>query len=65
MEQILLTPRENPYNNPTDREREEDGMFSKYEIFEAGAKAQLRKVVEFIGGILSEAKWEALLKEVK
>lgn len=45
---MLLTDEENPYNNPAGREREEDGMFSKYEIFERGAKAQLKKVVEWL-----------------
>ena len=29
------------------------------------AKAQLKKIVEFIGGVFSEAKWEALKKEIE
>ena len=29
------------------------------------AKAQLKKTVEFIGGVFSEAKWEALKKEIE
>jgi len=45
----------NPYDNPADREREEGGMLSKYEIFEAAKKAQLdsceKEVREIFEGI--------------
>ena len=73
---ILLTDEENPYNNPTDREREEDGMLSKYEIFGAGAQVQLRKVVEWIEAHsfdhlpqdnveIEREDWQALIEEEK
>jgi len=29
------------------------------------AQAQLKKIVKFIGGVFSEAKWEALKKEIE
>ena len=45
--EMLLTDEENPYNDLGGREREEDGILSKYEIFEAGAKTQLKKMVEW------------------
>ena len=37
----------NPYDNPQDRERDEDGYLSKYEIFEVGTKAQLAEDIEY------------------
>ncbi len=40
---------DNPYNNPSDQERPEDGMFSKHETFDAGAKAQLESCEEEFG----------------
>ena len=44
----------NPYDNPQDRERDEDGYLSKYEIFEAGTKAQLAKDIEHEQAVIEE-----------
>lgn len=41
------------------------GKQNRHILAESAAKAQLKKIVEFIGGVFSEAKWQALLEEVK
>lgn len=35
------------------------------ESFEISNKAQLKKIMKFIGGVFSEKKWETLLKEIE
>ena len=52
---ILLTDEENPYPNPettvlTEKHllRAMEAPMSNYEIFKAGAEAQLKKVVEWL-----------------
>ena len=44
--------RPDDWDNGWDKQREEDGMASKAEIFEAGADAMLEAVVKYL-----EARW--------
>ena len=57
--------RPDDWENSYDKQREEDGMFSQAELYEAGASAMLAAVIEWLDEANDLKDLEKRLQEIK